>query len=274
MAEVGQGLFLGSEPVQLIQNNNFVFSNPFFEAPAPVTSSIPVKDGLVLGLTMESISYNGTGSTWYDISGNEFHHTIYGSPTWDATNGFTMNGSSQYMQSSLASGEAMGNFFTGSVGQMMLFFDGLRGAPYSGEIHNIWRNDGGGNLGRYYVKYTTSGGAGAVQGEYLGSAGGFLIDSGQNVDEGSFRKLVVYASGSVGSGYTEKSFSPETDLENPQTLSGTWATTSGYSTVGARDTSLGQSGYYNGNIRNVLLYNRFLSSGERTSIYNWLNSLT
>jgi hypothetical protein len=37
MAEVGLGLFLGSNPIQLIQNNNFVFGDPFTEAPpAPV----------------------------------------------------------------------------------------------------------------------------------------------------------------------------------------------------------------------------------------------
>lgn len=267
----GQAIYLGDKLYSPLFDGKF--ADLYQEFITPVTSSIPVKDGLVLGLTMESISYNGTGSTWYDISGNEFHHTIYGSPSWDATNGFTMNGSSQYMQSSLEDGETMGNFFTGNVGQMTLIFEGLRGAPYSGEIHNIWRNDGGSNLGRYFVKYTTSGGAGAVVGEYLGSASNFLINSGQNVDEGTFRILTVYASGSVGSGW-EVTGTTEQDLENPQTLSGTWATTSGYSTVGARDISLGQTGYYNGNIRNVLLYNRFLSSGERTSIYNWLNSLT
>jgi hypothetical protein len=30
MAELGQGLFLGDKPVQLIQNNNFVSTNPFY----------------------------------------------------------------------------------------------------------------------------------------------------------------------------------------------------------------------------------------------------
>jgi hypothetical protein len=37
MAEVGQGLFLGSDSIQFIQNNNFVFANPFFEAPPAPT---------------------------------------------------------------------------------------------------------------------------------------------------------------------------------------------------------------------------------------------
>jgi len=268
----GQAIYLGDKLYSPLFDGKF--ADLYQEFITPVTSSIPVKDGLVLGLTMESISYNGTGSTWYDISGNEFHHTIYGSPTWDATNGFTMNGSSQYMQTSLELGTEMGNFFTGNVGQMTLIFDGLRGTPVKrSSIHNIWANNGGGNIGRYFVDYTTSGGAGAVVGEYLGSASNFLIDSGQNVDEGAFRILTVYASGSVGSGW-EVAGTTEQDLENPQTLSGTWATTGGYSTVGARDTFLDPTNYYLGNIRNVLLYNRFLSSGERTSIYNWLNSLT
>lgn len=267
----GQAIYLGDKLYSPLFDGKFADLYQQFQT--PVTSSIPVKNGLVLALTMEEISYPGSGTTWYDVSGNGFDHTIYGSPSWSSTNGFSMNGSSQYMQSSLADGEAMGNFFTGSVGQLMLIFDGLRGAPYSGEIHNIFRNDGGGNLGRYYVKYTTSGGAGAVEGEYLGSSGGFLINSGQNVDEGVFRILTVYASGSVGSGY-EVTGTTEQDLQNPQTLSGTWATTSGYSTVGARDIFLGQTGYYNGNIRNVLLYNRVLNSSERNSIYTWLDTLS
>lgn len=238
------------------------------------TTTNPVTNGLVLALTMEPSSYNGVGNIWYDMSGNEFDHTIYGSPTWDSTNGFTMNGSSQYMESSLEDGTAMGNFFTGNVGEMTLIFQGLRGFPVkTSAIHSLLsNNDGATNRGRYYVDYTTSGGAGAVRGEYLGSASNFLIDSGQNVDEGAFRTLTVYASGSVGSGY-EVTGTTEMDLENPQTLSGTWATTPGYSTVGARDTFLGKTAYYFGNIKNVLLYNRFLNQSERTQVYTWINSL-
>ena len=33
MAKVGLGLFLGGDQISLIQNNNFVFGNPFFEVP-------------------------------------------------------------------------------------------------------------------------------------------------------------------------------------------------------------------------------------------------
>lgn len=42
-------------------------------------------------------SYSGTGSTWYDISGNNNHATLYNSPTYG--NGvFTFNGSTQYVR--------------------------------------------------------------------------------------------------------------------------------------------------------------------------------
>lgn len=52
------------------------------------------------GLTMyldpaQSSSYPGTGTTWYDISGNSTNVTLTGSPTF-ATNYFSFNGTSQY----------------------------------------------------------------------------------------------------------------------------------------------------------------------------------
>lgn len=44
-----------------------------------------ITSGLVLYLdATESLSYPGTGSVWYDISGNGKHHTINGSPTFSA----------------------------------------------------------------------------------------------------------------------------------------------------------------------------------------------
>ena len=55
-----------------------------------------VTDGLVLALDAGSArSYPGTGTTWYDLSGNNFDYTIIGSPSYSngafvitETNGF------------------------------------------------------------------------------------------------------------------------------------------------------------------------------------------
>ena len=55
-----------------------------------------VTDGLVLCLDAANAkSYPGTGTTWYDISGNNNNATLYGSPV--VSNGvFQFNGTTQY----------------------------------------------------------------------------------------------------------------------------------------------------------------------------------
>ena len=57
-----------------------------------------VTTNLVLNLDAgESTSYNGTGSTWSDISGNGFNSTLRNSPVYSSTNGgyIILNGSNQ-----------------------------------------------------------------------------------------------------------------------------------------------------------------------------------
>ncbi|CAN2222917.1 Listeria/Bacterioides repeat [Candidatus Nanopelagicaceae bacterium] len=57
-----------------------------------------VTSGLDLYLDASNArSYSGTGSTWYDLSGNGRNATAVGSPTFDSANGaFNFNGTSQY----------------------------------------------------------------------------------------------------------------------------------------------------------------------------------
>lgn len=60
----------------------------------PVT---PLPSGLVLNLDAANIkSYQGTGSTFYDISSSANHATISQSPTYNGATGLTFNGSTQY----------------------------------------------------------------------------------------------------------------------------------------------------------------------------------
>jgi hypothetical protein len=56
-------------------------------------------DGLILYLdAFNSSSYAGTGTTWYDISGNSNHATLVSSPAYTVSNGgtFVLDGSSNY----------------------------------------------------------------------------------------------------------------------------------------------------------------------------------
>lgn len=58
-----------------------------------------VTNGLVVHVDAANrSSYSGSGSTWFDLSGNNLNFTLTGSPTHSTNNGgyFTFNGSSQY----------------------------------------------------------------------------------------------------------------------------------------------------------------------------------
>lgn len=57
-----------------------------------------VRDGLLLYVDAANPkSYAGTGSYWYDLTGNNFHINLYNSPTFDSENKtFTFNASDQY----------------------------------------------------------------------------------------------------------------------------------------------------------------------------------
>lgn len=59
-----------------------------------------VRDGMVLYLDAANVkSYPGSGSTWFDISGNQYNFTVYGSPAYDSSGYFTFsnNQTTQYM---------------------------------------------------------------------------------------------------------------------------------------------------------------------------------
>jgi hypothetical protein len=46
-------------------------------------------------------SYPGSGTTWYDVSGNGNHATLYNGPTWNSLGYFSFDGSNDYADISL-----------------------------------------------------------------------------------------------------------------------------------------------------------------------------
>jgi hypothetical protein len=59
-----------------------------------------ISNGLVLNLdASNTISYAGSGTTWTDLSGSGNHGTLINSPTYNSSNGgyFVFNGSTQYV---------------------------------------------------------------------------------------------------------------------------------------------------------------------------------
>lgn len=119
--ELGQGLFLGNEPVQLIQNNNFVSTNPFyfddnayaFLQAAQITDQttvfainnlvIDLKDaGLWTKLQAIYPFVGGTALThkWNLKDVNNYNLTFYGTITHNS-NGIAGNGTDGYYDTGL-----------------------------------------------------------------------------------------------------------------------------------------------------------------------------
>ena len=59
-----------------------------------------VTDGLVLALDAANPkSYPGSGTTWYDLSGNGNHFTLFGAPTLSSAGHFIFDGTNDYARS-------------------------------------------------------------------------------------------------------------------------------------------------------------------------------
>jgi PKD repeat protein len=70
-----------------------------------------ITEGLTLYLDAgNSLSYSGSGSVWYDVSGNNNHFNLYNSPTY-SSNLLDFNGTNQY---AMCQNNTCGNFGTGS----------------------------------------------------------------------------------------------------------------------------------------------------------------
>jgi len=92
----------------------------------------PVTDGLVLNLDAANIkSYQGSGSTWSDLSTSNNHATISLSPTHNAATGLTFNGSTQYGR--IPSVNGVTNFTNTQQYSIEIWFNPSNGQPNSSE---------------------------------------------------------------------------------------------------------------------------------------------
>lgn len=112
-----------------------------------VRPNIPVTDGLVLNLDAANIkSYQGTGTTWSDLSASNNHATISLSPTHNAATGLTFNGSTQYGR--IPSVTGVTNFTNAQQYSIEVWFNPANGQANSGEAELLekWNFS---NEGRY-----------------------------------------------------------------------------------------------------------------------------
>jgi hypothetical protein len=217
----------------------------FYRGPKIVT------DGLILALDSTSPrSYSGSGSTWYDISGNQNNFTIQGNISWSSTTGFgnfegnsTGSGNKIY-RSSFPTNLKMDQ---GGAGYTILMWARSTGGAGS------WRKLIGNADGENYIDlYQLSS---SPYGWHEDGSGDTLYVDGVSVSNNSYTM--------VNTGwhlYGATSFNAGTKT-NP-----------GYAlTIGNEPNSSpnGANAYpWIGNVSTCLIYNRVLHTDEMLKIYN------
>ena len=184
MAEVGQGLFLGDTPITSLFGNDFVFVNPFELVNTPVlTNSVLMLDGT------NPSSYPGSGTTWFDISGNGNDADVNGITSYWNSNGYFDWPGTDYTKVGVVQADASldifgGNFTCMLVGSVDASAGGLSDStgPFSMDDWNdnpgigwlINRNSSDGNFrkGNFYLNGS---GVGLSTGLWFDSIGDLFV---------------------------------------------------------------------------------------------------
>lgn len=192
-------------------------------------------------------SYSGTGSTWFDISGNNYNCALTNAPTWNSSGYFVFNGTSNYC--SITNSPTI-NFSTGQTILIVMNHNVTTGRPnpwnqaYGG--YGTWTHESGSNINYYY------GTAGVDSTPYTNLTSGSTPAS-------TWIAMCCTRSNSVVNWYL--------NTTNQSTATNPYGVLP--NTVGNIQIGLGYTGnYWNGNISMILVYTRALSSNEVAQNFN------
>ena len=240
-----------------------------------IRSSQIVTNGLVLALDAgDTNSYPGSGTSWFDLSGNGNHATIYNSPTWNAAGYFSLDGIDDYIKTTNtlnlsnnnkvtvivifqpktypASGnpkvlfELTNNFNNFTTSFACFYNDTYAGPPATSyDISVAIKGDVGYNLG-FWSKSNFN--------DLAWKNTTFLYDKSQASTEN-----LLYMQGSPATAL----YNPHVSLANNNTNN--FANDNFY--IGTRGAAIGS---YNAdiNLASVLIYNRILSDAEISQNFN------
>lgn len=225
-----------------ITATNFVASTSAASLPTTsIAGATVVTNGLVVYLDAgNSASYSGSGSTWYDLSGNSNHMTLINSPSYSSSSGgvIQFNGSNQYADLNL-------NYSTST-------FTIMGASRYSGSprgriitaINNNWL------LGHW---------ASSTQKYY---AEGWITNSSSGETNDTNWRI-----------YTATENYPS-DLRSMYVNNTAYITNSNGGSQGFNGLRLGQqySEYSASEVGFILVYNRILTQAEMTQNYNFFAS--
>lgn len=228
-------------------------------------SQWPEYDGIVQsGLRVyldsgNSNSYSGTGTTWYDLSGNGNHATLVNGPTWNSTYGFHFDGSNDYAEISS--------------------FD-IPARPYTISVWVSHSNAFSLSSETYIYQAAASGTNPAVSFTKNGYFGGRTVELTNQLVSGSTGSSNVVGSTAVMGYifYNITAVASTTDLriylngtlDNSASSSGAVVSKTGNTIIGKPASS--SSGYFYGDLSEVMIYNRALSATEVTHNFDAVKS--
>lgn len=230
----------------------------------PIVPGI-VTDGLVLNLDAGNpASYSGTGTTWVDLSGNGNHGTLENGVSYNSANqgSLVFDGIDDYVL-----GTIDGSIFTGDFTQSAWVKKLNVDQIWQGVFSNSY-------LGAIYTYVMTFGnGSGSAPFNSVGTNQLGLSEVGVFLDVGNhLNKWMNITITKTGSTLTIYCYIDGTLLQTTGTIdwnSGNFSTTNNY-LVGAHWENFQNTTPLQGNISQVLLYNRVLTSQEITQNFNAL----
>lgn len=215
-----------------------------------------VTTGLVLSLDAANrIGYPGSGTTWFDRSGNSNNGTLVSSPTFSGTNGGILgfNGSNQYINNIQSSSVQLIDSMSISCWFKPNNFAG-------GRQGLVGRN----GLNEYTITLETTGGV-SLYFASVGQPGDYYNGASQMAfgqTNGVFQNLVVVRDYNTNFVYCYKNGILVSTSSSLAGLNKPTAT-SGPMTIG-----FGNGGFYNGSVSLISMYNRALSASEILQNYN------
>jgi hypothetical protein len=217
-----------------------------------------VTNGLVLAFDAGNTkSYPGSGTTWTDLSGNSNTGTLTGGPTYSSTNGgaIVFDGINDYV---LVSSSASIPYSSTARTVSIWFYTNT--TTWAADVNNLFFYGSSGNGNSFGIDFSTYP---SMEVWTYGGAGRDLTFSTTYSQVGWKNITVTYDGATTILIYENGTFT--------QTLTLVAACTTPSSSVyiGSLDPSI-VSGYYDGNIAQVSIYNRALTAAEVLQNFNAL----
>jgi hypothetical protein len=222
-------------------------------------------NGLVLNLdAANTASYNGSGTTWVDISGSETDGILTNGPTYvssGASSSISFDGSDDYAYNSLFSQMSLATNMT--ISCWCTFADNGSPGRY---LWSIGRDIGGvtGGLALMAYGFGVAGGANKLLFE-LGSAAGRVIYTG-TLQQNVWYNFTCTADGTNTKIYVNGNLDNTASQGSGQISSSPGLSVGSYLSNGIPPTP--GNFFHNGKISNFLVYNRALSASEILQNHN------